>query len=246
MLHCNGWKLSWRSCPASRSTHCTIHRQLLQQECINLSGTLRSTGQGMRTANIHSYELLANKYICFSCRKASLNVLRQPSFRPLHASPSLLLPRRRDFFSSNSALFRNKLQAVDLSKDDNSPSPEQGQTQKRKSARSPAGKTSLRRAAIEAQRSKDGSLVVSKSAIDGTSTPKLVTAYAVAEQFDLAKVVEILHSKGYEPDPLGTGLYPQVVHVQIPLSSIYRASNPSAKDLAADEIGDVFIFPQGP
>lgn len=86
---------------------------------------------------------------------------------------------------------------------------------------------------------------ITTSENEQASVPKLVTAYAIAEQFDLAKVVEILRSKGYEPDPLGTGLYPQVVHVQIPLSSIYRTSNPSAKDLAADEVGDVFIFPSG-
>jgi len=72
-----------------------------------------------------------------------------------------------------------------------------------------------------------------------------VTAYAVAERFDLAKVVDILRSKGYEPDPLSTGLYPQVVHVQIPISSIFRSTNPAARDLSSSEIGDVFIFPSG-
>ena len=75
--------------------------------------------------------------------------------------------------------------------------------------------------------------------------PKLVTAYAVAEQFDLSKVVDILRSKGYEPDPLGTGLYPQVVHIQVPISSIYRIAKPAAEGLAADEVGDVFVFPSG-
>lgn len=75
--------------------------------------------------------------------------------------------------------------------------------------------------------------------------PKLLTAYAVAEEFDLSRVVEILRSKGYEPDPLNTGLYPQVVHVQIPISSIYRSSNPSARNLSPSEVGDVFVFPSG-
>jgi required for meiotic nuclear division protein 1 len=99
--------------------------------------------------------------------------------------------------------------------------------------------------AVEAQRSKDGHLARSKEMVNEATAPKLVTAYAVAEQFDLAKVVEILRSKGYEPDPMSTGLYPQVVHVQIPVSSIYRASNPSAKDLLPDEVGDIFVFPSG-
>lgn len=75
--------------------------------------------------------------------------------------------------------------------------------------------------------------------------PKVVTAYAVADQFDLGKVVDILRSRGYEPDPVGTGLFPQVVHVQVPISSIYRSTNPAARDLSSTEVGDVFIFPSG-
>jgi len=120
-----------------------------------------------------------------------------------------------------------------------------GLAPKRKTARTPGAKTSLRKIAWEAQRSKDGNLSGSRRLDDGTGAPKLVTAYAVAEQFDIAKVVEILRSKGYEPDPLGTGLLPQVVHIQIPISSIYRSTNPSARDLSSTEVGDVFIFPSG-
>jgi uncharacterized Rmd1/YagE family protein len=118
-------------------------------------------------------------------------------------------------------------------------------SQKRRTARSPAVKTSLRRVAVEAQRSKDGNLSRSRRFPDDASVPKLLTAYAIAEEFNLSKVVEILRSKGYEPDPLNTGLYPQVVHVQIPISSIYRSSNPSACDLSPSEVGDVFVFPSG-
>jgi required for meiotic nuclear division protein 1 len=103
----------------------------------------------------------------------------------------------------------------------------------------------LRRVAVEAQRSKDGKLVRAVQAHEDTSAPKLLTAYAVAETFDITKVVEILRSKGYEPDPLGTGLYPQVVHVQIPTNSLYRSSNVSIKDLSPSDVGDVFIFPSG-
>lgn len=98
---------------------------------------------------------------------------------------------------------------------------------------------------MEAQRSKVAKDVRTTPLQDESQTTKLVTAYAVAETFDIPKVVEILRSKGYEPDPLNTGLHPQVVHVQIPTSSIYRSSNVSVQDLAAHEVGDVFIFPSG-
>jgi len=67
----------------------------------------------------------------------------------------------------------------------------------------------------------------------------------VADQYDLPKVVEILRSKGFEPDPLNTGLSQQVIHVQVPISSIYRSTNPSARDLSSTDVGDIFIFPSG-
>lgn len=72
-----------------------------------------------------------------------------------------------------------------------------------------------------------------------------MTAYAVAEKFDIRKVREILQDRGYEADPLETGLYPQVVHVQIPIDSIRRVGNPSTTGLSSDEVGDVFVFPSG-
>ncbi|GAQ04347.1 MIOREX complex component 10 [Aspergillus lentulus] len=72
-----------------------------------------------------------------------------------------------------------------------------------------------------------------------------VTAYAVAEQFDIRKVRDILQEKGFEPDPFQTGLFPQVVHVQVPIDSIRRVSNPTTTDLSSDEVGDVFVFPSG-
>lgn len=119
-------------------------------------------------------------------------------------------------------------------------------TQRRKTVRSPATKTSLRRVGLEAQISKSTNLGRSGvKAQEGSEMPKVVTAYAVADQFDLGKVVDILRSRGYEPDPVGTGLFPQVVHVQVPISSIYRSTNPAARDLSSTEVGDVFIFPSG-
>lgn len=72
-----------------------------------------------------------------------------------------------------------------------------------------------------------------------------MTAYAVAEKFDIRKARDILQHRGFEPDPLETGLYPQVVHVEVPLDSVRRMSNPATTDLPSDEIGDVFVFPSG-
>ena len=196
----------------------------------------------MPPRTFQSLSLLTSHNVCSSCRRSCLDISRSSSFRPLHALPPLLLPRRRDYFSSNIALLNH--QSSGNLPDERLPTEQENQAQKRKNGR-PAAKTSLRRVVVEAQRSKDGTLSKARSTGDGASAPRLVTAYAVAEQFELAKVVDILRGKGYEPDPLGTALYPQVVHVQIPISSIYRTSNPSAKDLSQDEVGDVFIFPSG-
>ncbi|WEW55178.1 hypothetical protein PRK78_000607 [Emydomyces testavorans] len=114
----------------------------------------------------------------------------------------------------------------------------------KRSSRSSATKTSLRRVAVEAQLSKDGRRKPQVQE-DGLAQTKMVTAYAVAEQFDIAKVMDILLARGYEPDPFETGLYPQVIHVQVPLDSIRRTTSLAASDLPADEVGDVFIFPSG-
>ncbi|KPI35899.1 uncharacterized protein AB675_10482 [Cyphellophora attinorum] len=194
---------------------------------------------GMQTINVRPLAAaLIGPSACFSCRRAGWDLYRQPGLRPLHASPIFQRPRRRDFFSSNAALSTQK--------DPDSQNTQPGTIQKRKTARPSAAKTSLRRVAVEAQRSKVGhSVKTQQQQQEDVEAPKLVTAYAVAETFDIPKVVEILRSKGYEPDPLNTGLHPQVVHVQVPVSSIYRSSNVSVSELEAQEVGDVFIFPSG-
>lgn len=222
---------------------------------------------GMRPSGLHSWALAARPYLCSACRRCAGEGVKQPSFRTLHNSPALLRPRKREFFSSSSPLHSQKPQHTEPPPDDvSTTAPSEGP--RRKAARSPAAKTSLRRVAVEAQRSKDGGLLAkSKSQSDQAPAPKLVTAYAIAEQFDVAKVMEILRNKGYEPDPLGTGLYPQVVHVQVPVSSIHRsiyrhppevnslaktdeeelvpASDSSGARQAEVEVGDIFIFPSG-
>ncbi|OJJ51600.1 hypothetical protein ASPZODRAFT_88147 [Penicilliopsis zonata CBS 506.65] len=186
--------------------------------------------------------MFTTQYICSACRRPSVfRLVRRPQNHYIHASSSLHLPRRKDFFSSNAYLSQKNSPP-----ENNADSVGESQKQRRRAGRGPAAPTSLRRVAVEAQRSKDGFLSRSQLKDNGIyQLKKTVTAYAVAEQFDIRKVREILQEKGYEPDPFETGLYPQVVHIQVPLDSIRRVSNPAATDLSADEVGDVFVFPSG-
>ena len=68
----------------------------------------------------------------------------------------------------------------------------------------------------------------------------MVTAYCAAEQYDISAVSKFLNGMGYSVDPFQTGLYPQVVHVQLP-------SADAAEDTDADNmrLGDLFVFPSG-
>ncbi|KAL9110376.1 MAG: hypothetical protein Q9227_005107 [Pyrenula ochraceoflavens] len=192
----------------------------------------------MVSAHLRPLNFLSDRYICHACRK-TIHV-PQPWHRPLHASSALSFPRRRDYFSSNATLKQQSVESSHVKQT----SSETKAAERRKNTRSPAGKTSLKRVAFEAERSRDQDRSALR-ATENETEPKLVTAYAVAEQFDLAKVNEILRSAGYEPDPLQTHLYPQVTHLQIPVSSIFRTTNPSAKGLPPEEIGDIFVFPSG-
>ncbi|KAI4204301.1 MAG: hypothetical protein LQ350_001281 [Teloschistes chrysophthalmus] len=105
---------------------------------------------------------------------------------------------------------------------------------------SPAAKNSLRRVAVEAQRSKDGKDVKKTDSKDSQPTTKTVTAYCAAEQYDIAQVAEIVKGGGYHLDPYETGLYPQVVHIEVPNQSPSRRL-----EGLGPSTGDVFIFPSG-
>lgn len=108
----------------------------------------------------------------------------------------------------------------------------------RKVSRKGTGKTSsLRSVAVEAQRSRG--FVKSRGRtkfIDPDAETKTVTAYCAAETYDIASAARLVKAQGYELDPLQTGLYPQVIHVQ-------TSDRPSeVKDY---QQGDIFIFPSG-
>ena len=187
----------------------------------------------------------ASHSILAASRRTAFDFSKQPGFRPLHASPIFQRPRRRDFFSSNSSLNNHKAQEpghsyTDANAERCSPGPEEKDNEADRS-KDIASQSCRRGSKIKRWQSSTQLRITQEE----SHAPKLVTAYAVAETFDITKVVEILRGKGYEPDPLGTGLYPQVVHAQIPVSSLYRSSQISVKDLSPAEVGDVFIFPSG-
>ncbi|CAO2656331.1 Nn.00g051340.m01.CDS01 [Neocucurbitaria sp. VM-36] len=108
----------------------------------------------------------------------------------------------------------------------------------RKGPRKTAGKTSsLRSVAVEAQRSR--AFVKSRGRtrfVDPDAETKVVTAYCAAETYSISSAARLVKAQGYELDPLQTGLYPQVIHVQ-------TSDRPSeVKDY---QQGDIFIFPSG-
>ena len=108
--------------------------------------------------------------------------------------------------------------------------------------RTQAASTSLRRVAVEAQRSR-GSLIIGKGRtrhVDPEADTKDVTAYCAAETYNVHVARDLLRNKEWQADPWKTGLFPQVLHVQVPADS-------STQEVGTNEqqLGDVFVFPSG-
>lgn len=115
---------------------------------------------------------------------------------------------------------------------------------KRKTSRSQAASTSLRRVAVEAQRTKEGMVRGKgrKRHVDPIAEAKQVTAYCAAETYDVSSARYLLTKEGYQPDPLKTDLYPQVLHVQTPNFVTKDDTTGESKEQGP---GDVFVFPSG-
>ena len=130
-----------------------------------------------------------------------------------------MLPRRRDFFTSNVYLQNNKGTAERGASET---------TPAKRKARTTGVKKSLRRVAIIAQQQPTHR--VPATAQDGdSSAPGLISAVCVAEGFNMTAVAEILAAHGYEIDPDGTGFEAaEVVHARDPGTG-----------------ADVFVFPSG-
>jgi hypothetical protein len=145
---------------------------------------------------------------------------RPQPLRFLHATAAGQAPRKRNFFSSNAVLQQELAGNIETARDILP-------AQKRKPVRSPAGKNSLRRVAVEAQRSRENT-IRRRDAVRDVEGNNTVTAVSVADQFDMDAVVRILRSHGFPIDPDETGFdSDQVIHT--------RGVNN----------GDIFVFPSG-
>ena len=102
----------------------------------------------------NTHTMFARPYVCLSCKRPVSRLLTRTQNQYLHASPPLTFPRRKDFFSSNAHLKQKQQTEADEPIEPSLDS----QKQRRRSSRLPAAPTSLRRVAVEAQRSKDGFL----------------------------------------------------------------------------------------
>lgn len=162
----------------------------------------------------------ARQLSCPTARRILNNGSTRPyASRFIHATAAAQSPRKRNFFSSNAALQQEGVSADAVT--DLQP------VQKRKSMRSPAGKTSLRRVAVEAQRSREGTQR-RKGVVSEPAGSNKVTAISVADQFDMDAVLRILRSHGFLIDPDETEFESdQVIHT--------RGVNN----------GDIFVFPSG-
>lgn len=130
---------------------CVVFKALLYRSKVN--GSL--FGCAFRIPQHQYYDMFARPYVCSICRRPTMaKILKQPQSHNVHASYPLGLPRRKDFFSSNAFLSQKQSRNGDFSQELSS----ETQKQRRRGARNPAAPTSLRRVAVEAQRSKDGIL----------------------------------------------------------------------------------------
>ena len=180
-------------------------------------------------------------------------ILRQPQLRD---GPHPISWRRYARFFRTSS--RTLIPAQDA--ETSSPVQQAGHSVHRTRNRVFAPKTSLRLAAMEAQKhqNKNSSRHVSppERALEGKvlqrrlskgnvilTVLQSVTAYCVAEQYDLNRVAEILRDYGCKIDPYSTNLFPQVIHVEMPVISGTPSLNTGEK--AQVHTGDVFVFPSG-
>lgn len=187
------------------------------------------------------------------CRR-SLTTLTSARSSPRHQLTGYKLPGH-SYLASQTARGRKipknhftanrpaRQDAIEAQKKESTPEI-QSKNIKRKSARSQAASTSLRRVAVEAQRSRDG-LVKGKGRkrhVDPIAETKEVTAFCAAETYHVSTARQLLVQERFRPDPLKTDLFPQVLHVQTPN---FISQDPETGEKKEQGIGDVFVFPSG-
>ncbi|KAK3671429.1 hypothetical protein LTR78_008707 [Recurvomyces mirabilis] len=112
---------------------------------------------------------------------------------------------------------------------------------KRKAARTETS-TSLKRVLIEAQRSRAVLGHGKRAHVNPNLETKDVTAFCAAETYNISVASDVFKQQGFNRDPLQTGLYPQVLHVQTE-NIVERDSTTGARSERG--VGDVFVFPSG-
>lgn len=156
---------------------------------------------------------------------------------PLRLLPLRRLPRcSAASFSSLSVCLKNNDAVV--------PVPDRAKRSERQSARSQSATTSLRRVAVEAQRSRESLIRRSGKLrfVDPDAATSQVAAYCAAEQYSIPIARRLLLQEGYDVDPCQSGLYPQVIHFQTPN---YATKDSGTGQERLEGPGDVFVFPSG-
>jgi hypothetical protein len=125
--------------------------------------------------------------IFLACKRPVITrLLQQTQNQYIHASSALALPRRRDFFTSNAQLAQTQSNT-----NDESPEDQELQKQRRRSSRTPAAPTSLRRVAVEAQRSRDGFLSKAQLKEQGIDQTKVTpTKSPIQDTSDLSLAID--------------------------------------------------------
>lgn len=173
-------------------------------------------------------------------RPQHLNFHSQHQTRASKATRGRKLPRNH---------FTSASPAVEGSTKDNPQRERKDPKNKRKAAHRPSENTSLRRVAVEAQRSRGTPIKGTGRTrhVDPDVDTKDVTAYCAAEQYNLYVARGLLKREGYQPDPFSTELFPQVLHVQTPPTwfRISKDGEASSGGEADEQKGDIFVFPSG-
>ncbi|KAK0650343.1 MIOREX complex component 10 [Lasiodiplodia hormozganensis] len=173
----------------------------------------------------------ALRYNALTSRATRALVARPTPFPPSYCRP----PLARFALSANPRSVSNSARRTSSQAKDEVPAsdsvveePKQ-EPMKRSRTSATTSPTTLRKVAVEAQRKR----MRAKSELPNTEEAKKISAYCAAERYNIFDVARLLRAEGYEPDPFNTGLYPQVVHVQV------------NNALESKETGDIFVFPSG-